>query len=72
MIFPAPQRVFIPFDPSPALDPHAFFWIATLGSGEASQRPTFASTSALKNRSTTNMKAMDGISRIRAVIEAIW
>lgn len=36
------------------------------------QLPTFASTSALRNRSTTSMKPTDGTSRIRAVIEAIW
>jgi hypothetical protein len=36
------------------------------------QLPTLASTSALRNRSINNMKPIDGTSRIRAVIEAIW
>jgi len=35
-------------------------------------RPTLASTSARRKRSTTNMKAIEGTSRISAVIEAIW
>ena len=36
------------------------------------QRPTIASTSALRKRSTSSMKPIDGISSSSAVIEAIW
>lgn len=39
---------------------------------ESPHRPTCASTSARKKRSTKNMKAIDGTNRIRAVMEAIW
>ena len=39
---------------------------------KGAHRPTCASTSARRKRSTTNMKAIDGTSRIRAVMEAIW
>ena len=35
-------------------------------------RPTIASTSAFRNRSTSSMKPIDGISSSSAVIEAIW
>ena len=35
-------------------------------------RPTIASTSARRKRSTTSMNTIDGTSRISAVIEAIW
>ena len=35
-------------------------------------RPTIASTSAFRKRSTTSMKAIDGISSRSAVIDAIW
>ena len=35
-------------------------------------RPTIASTSAFKNRSTSSMKPIDGTSSSKAVIEAIW
>jgi hypothetical protein len=34
-------------------------------------RPTIASTSAFKKRSTTSMKPIDGISSSKAVIDAI-
>jgi hypothetical protein len=40
--------------------------------GRPPYRPTRARTSARMKRSTTNMNAIDGISRISAVMEAIW
>jgi hypothetical protein len=42
------------------------------GSDPDFQRPTIASTSALRKRSTTSMKAIDGTSSSSAVIDAIW
>jgi ABC-type glycerol-3-phosphate transport system substrate-binding protein len=38
----------------------------------ANQRPTIASTSAFRNRSTTSMNPIDGTSSRSAVMEAIW
>jgi hypothetical protein len=40
--------------------------------GNHSWRPTIASTSALRKRSTSSMKPIDGISNNSALIEAIW
>jgi hypothetical protein len=42
------------------------------GWSEIAQRPILPSTSALRKRSTNSMKRIDGTSRIKAVIEAIW
>jgi len=39
---------------------------------KGSHRPTIASTSAFKKRSTTNMKPIEGTSNNNAVIDAIW
>ena len=43
-----------------------------LVAAHGNQRPTIASTSALRKRSTTSMKPIEGISSRSAVIDEIW
>jgi hypothetical protein len=47
-------------------------FLATHQASAARQRPTIASTSALRKRSTTSMNPIEGTSSRSAVIEAIW